>query len=120
MKANYFIAFRTILFREVRRFLRMWSQTLLPPIITTFLYLTIFGHIIGPRVGAMNGYDYIAYITPGLIMMNIITSAYANVTFSFYLSKFSRSIEELLISPVPNYLIALGYICGGAASLLAF
>ena len=110
----YLIAFQTIIIREIRRFFRMWTQTILLPIITTVLYLMIFGKVMGPRIGTMNDFNYISYITPGLIMMGIITNAYSNVAFSFYLSKFSRSIEELLIAPIPSSLVALGYICGGA------
>lgn len=111
-KENY-IAFKTILWRETRRFVRLWIQTILPPAITTTLYYIIFGNLIGPRIGSMHGYEYIQFIAPGLIMMAIITSTYANVTSSFYMAKFQRSIEELLISPMPNYLILSGYLSGG-------
>jgi len=108
-------AFYTILIKEVLRFSRIWLQTILPPVITTSLYFVIFGGLIGPRIGEMQGFDYMDFIVPGLIMMAIITNAYANVVSSFYLSKFSRSIEEMLVSPVPNYIILLGYIGGGVA-----
>ena len=108
-------AFYTILIKEVLRFSRIWLQTILPPVITTSLYFVIFGGLIGPRIGEMQGFDYMDFIVPGLIMMAIITNAYANVVSSFYLSKFSRSIEEMLVSPVPNYIILLGYLGGGVA-----
>ena len=109
------IAFMTIIVREVRRFTRIWPQTLLPPAVTMTLYFVIFGNLIGSRIGPMDGYDYMEFIVPGLIMMSVITSSYANVTSSFFGMKFQRSIEELLVSPTPNWVILLGYIGGGMA-----
>jgi ABC-2 type transport system permease protein len=109
------IALQTISAREIRRFMRIWVQTILPPVITTALYFVIFGNLIGPRIGQMNGFDYMEFIIPGLIMMAVITNSYANVVSSFYGSKFQRHIEEMLISPVPNYIILLGYVSGGVA-----
>ncbi|HYQ71096.1 MAG TPA: ABC transporter permease [Gammaproteobacteria bacterium] len=109
------IAFRTILTKEVLRFARIWIQTVLPPVITTALYFIIFGNLIGPRIGPMEGFDYMEFIIPGLIMMAVITNSYANVVSSFYGSKFQRHIEEMLISPVPSYIILIGYIGGGVA-----
>ncbi len=109
------IALQTISAREVRRFARIWVQTVLPPVVTTALYFVIFGNLIGPRIGQMNGFDYMEFIIPGLIMMAVITNSYANVVSSFYGSKFQRHIEEMLISPVPNYIILLGYVSGGVA-----
>jgi len=110
-----FTAFYTILIKEVLRFSRIWLQTIFPPMITTGLYFVIFGGLIGSRIGEMQGFNYMDFIVPGLIMMAIITSAYANVVSSIYLSKFSHSIEEMLVSPVPNYIILLGYLGGGVA-----
>jgi len=107
------IAFVTIIVREVRRFTRIWPQTLLPPAVTMTLYFIIFGNLIGQRIGTMEGYDYMEFIVPGLIMMSVITSSYANVVSSFFSMKFQRSIEELLVSPVPNWAILLGYVGGG-------
>lgn len=107
------IAFKTIVNQEVYRTIRLWSQTLLPPAITTILYFVIFGRVIGSRVGQMGGYEYIQYIAPGLIMMNIITSSYASAVGSFYSAKFQRSIEEILVSPMSNAAILLGYMSGG-------
>lgn len=112
-------ALHTILVKEILRFSRIWLQTIFPPVISTSLYFVIFGGLIGSRIGEMQGFDYIDFIVPGLIMMAIITNAYANVVASFYLSKFSHSIEEMLVSPVPNYIILLGYIGGGIARGLA-
>jgi len=109
------IAFQTILTKEVLRFARIWIQTVLPPVITTALYFIIFGNLIGPRIGPMEGFDYMEFIIPGLIMMAVITNAYANVVSSFYGSKFQRHIEEMLISPVPNYIILIGFVGGGVA-----
>ena len=109
------IAYFTIVSKEFLRFIRIWTQTILPPAITTGLYIIIFGSLIGPRIGAMEGFSYMDFIIPGLIMMTIITSAYANVVSSFYLAKFSHSIEEMLVSPLPNAIILLGYVSGGVA-----
>lgn len=111
---NY-IAFITILRKEVTRFMRIWQQALLPPIITTSLYFIIFGNLIGPRIGNMGGHSYIDFIVPGLILMSVITNAYTNVSSSFFGAKFQRSIEELQVSPVPNSIILLGYVGGGVA-----
>ncbi|KPQ27905.1 MAG: ABC-2 type transport system permease protein [Marinobacter excellens HL-55] len=108
-------AFCTIVLREVRRFTRIWPQTLLPPAVTMTLYFIIFGNLIGARIGEMGGYDYMQFIVPGLIMMAVITNSYANVVSSFFSMKFQRSIEELLVSPVPNWTILLGYVVGGMA-----
>jgi len=108
-------AFRTLMAKELRRFLRIWVQTVLPSGITTALYFLIFGGLIGPRVGEMGGFAFMDYIMPGLIMMAVINNAYANVVSSFYGAKFQRSVEEMLVSPMPNYLILAGYIGGGVA-----
>ncbi|MGD9662805.1 MAG: ABC transporter permease [Porticoccaceae bacterium] len=119
--SNYekWIAFTTILVREVRRFTRIWQQTLLPPAITITLYFVIFGTLIGPRIGDMSGFSYIDFVAPGLIMMSVITNAYGNVVSSFYGAKFGKSIEELLVSPVPNYIILTGFVMGGVVRGLA-
>ncbi|WP_273206019.1 ABC transporter permease [Marinobacter subterrani] len=108
-------AFQTIVVREIRRFTRIWPQTLLPPAVTMTLYFIIFGNLIGSRIGQMGGFDYMSFIVPGLIMMAVITSSYANVVSSFFSMKFQRSIEELLVSPVPNWVILGGYVVGGMA-----
>ncbi|MEZ5540672.1 MAG: ABC transporter permease [Pseudomonadota bacterium] len=107
------IAFQTILTKETLRFARIWVQTVLPPVVTTALYFIIFGNLIGPRIGTMEGFDYMEFIIPGLIMMAVITNSYANVVSSFYGSKFQRHIEEMLISPTPTYVVVLGFVCGG-------
>ena len=95
--------------------MRIWVQTVLPPAITTTLYFVIFGNLIGSRLGAFDEFSYMQYIAPGLIMLAVITNAYANVVSSFFSSKFQRHIEELLVSPLPNYLILLGFVGGGVA-----
>lgn len=116
MFANHkYIAFETILIKEIRRFMRIWLQTLVPPAITIGLYFLIFGNLIGGRIGSMGGYNYIDFIVPGLIMMAVIQNAYANVSSSFFSNKFQRCIEEVLVSPVPNYVILLGFVAGGIA-----
>ena len=113
------IALHTILLKETRRFLRIWIQTLVPPVITTALYFVIFGRLIGERLGAVDGFGYSQYIAPGLIMMTVITNAYSNVVSSFFSAKFQRHIEEMLVSPVPNTIIVLGFVGGGVARGLA-
>lgn len=113
MIGSYAVAFRTIVAKEVRRFLRIWLQTVLPPMVTTALYFIIFGNLIGDRIGTVHGVSYIDYMVPGIILMAIIQNAYANVVSSFYGAKFSRYVEELLIAPVPNVLILLGFVSGG-------
>ena len=110
---NNFIAFRTIISKEIHRFLRIWPQTLLPPAITTALYFLIFGKLIGDRIGSINGASYMDYIVPGVILMSVISHSYANVVSSFYSTKFQRHIEELLVAPVSNWVILLGYVGGG-------
>ncbi|MGV0005182.1 MAG: ABC transporter permease [Candidatus Porifericomitaceae bacterium WSBS_2022_MAG_OTU9] len=107
------VALYTIVRKEVQRLCRIWVQTLLPPIISTFLYFIIFGSLIGQRIGEMQGHSYVEYITPGIIMMTIINNAYANVSSSFFSAKFQGYIEEMLISPMSNLVILCGYISGG-------
>jgi ABC-2 type transport system permease protein len=114
-KAYKWIAFQTIVTKEVRRFLRIWIQTLVPPVITIALYFVIFGNLIGSRIGGMGGYTYMEFIVPGLIMMAVVNNSYANVVSSFFSQKFQRSIEELLVSPVPNHVILIGFVVGGIA-----
>ena len=112
-RKEIFNSFVTLSTKEIRRYLRIWVQTLVPPAVTMSLYFVIFGSLIGPRIGSMDGLDYIQFMIPGLIMMSVITNSYANVTSSFYSVKFQRSIEELLVSPMPNWAILLGFIIGG-------
>lgn len=109
------VAFSTIVVKEVRRFMRIWQQTLLPPAITMTLYFVIFGNLIGSRIGQMDGVNYMSFIVPGLIMMSVITNAYANVSSSFFSNKFQRSVEEMMVAPVHPGTILLGYVCGGVA-----
>ncbi|TVQ72790.1 MAG: ABC transporter permease [Chromatiaceae bacterium] len=116
--ANW-VALRTIVTKEVLRFSRIWIQTILPPVITMGLYFIIFGGLIGSRIGEMEGIRYMDFIVPGLIMMAVITNAYSNVVSSFYSAKFQRHLEEMLVSPVPNYLIILGFVAGGVCRGLA-
>ncbi len=108
-----YVAFSTILRKEIRRFLRIWPQTLLPSAITMSLYFVIFGSLIGSRIGEMGGFTYMEFVVPGLIMMAIVTNSYSNVVSSFFGSKFNHSVEELLVSPTPNYVILMGYVVGG-------
>lgn len=107
------VAFSTIVRKEARRFIRIWSQTLLPPAISMSLYFIIFGSLIGSRIGSMGGYTYMQFMVPGLIMMAVLTNAYSNVVSSFFGAKFQRHIEELLVSPTSNHTILLGFVTGG-------
>ena len=105
--------YKTIVIREYGRIVRIWGQTLVPSAVTAALYFVIFGSLIGRRVGAMGGFDYMQYIAPGLIMMSVITNSYANVVSSFFGAKFGKHVEELLVSPLPNWIIIAGYVSGG-------
>ncbi|MFT6221326.1 MAG: ABC-2 type transport system permease protein [Candidatus Endobugula sp.] len=113
--AEQWIALSTIVRKEIVRFTRIWVQTLLPPVITMGLYFVIFGQLIGSRIGQMDGFSYVEFVVPGLIMMSVITNSYSNVVSSFFGVKFQRSVEELLVSPTPNYIILLGYVLGGVS-----
>ena len=113
------VAFKTIVTKEVRRFMRIWIQTLVPPAITIALYFVIFGSLIGSRIGQMGGYDYMQFVVPGLIMMAVIQNSYGNVVSSFYGTKFQGNIEELLVSPTAEATILLGYMAGGMLRGLA-
>ncbi len=115
----YWVAFYTMLRKEILRFMRIWPQTLLPPAITTGLYFIIFGQFIGSQLSTIHGYSYMQYIAPGLIMMTIITNAYANVSTSFFINRFQKSIEEVLVAPIPEFMILLGYTAGGIARGIA-
>jgi ABC-2 type transport system permease protein len=107
------IGFSTIVIREFQRIVRIWAQTILPPTVTATLYFMIFGSLIGRRVGLVGGYGYMQFIAPGLIMMSVITNSYGNVVSSFFGAKFGKHLEELLVSPLPNWLILSGYVAGG-------
>lgn len=106
------VALGTIVRREVTRILRIWAQTLVPPAITMTLYFLIFGGLIGSRVGPMDGLKYMEFIVPGLVMMSVIQNSYGNISSSFFGAKFGRHVEELLVSPMPNYVILGGYVAG--------
>jgi ABC-2 type transport system permease protein len=112
-RGHRWVGFRTIVIREFSRIIRIWGQTLVPPAITATLYFVIFGSLIGRRIGEMGGVTYMQYIAPGLIMMSVITNSYGNVVSSFFGAKFGRHIEELLVAPLPNWLIVSGYVAGG-------
>jgi len=109
------IGFKTIVRKEITRILRIWGQTIVPPAVTMSLYFIIFGELIGRRIGQMGGFSYMEYIVPGLVLMSVITSSYGNMVSSFFGAKFGKHIEELLISPLPNWIILAGYICGSLA-----
>jgi ABC-2 type transport system permease protein len=107
------VALQTIVRKEMGRVLRIWVQTIVPPAITMTLYFIIFGNLIGRRIGTMDGFDYMQYIAPGLIMMSVITNSYGNVVSSFFGAKFGRHLEEMLVSPMSNATIVIGHVAGG-------
>jgi ABC-2 type transport system permease protein len=107
------IGFKTIVIREYGRIIRIWGQTIIPSVVTATLYFVIFGSLIGRRVGVMGGFDYLQYIAPGLIMMSVINNSYANVVSSFFGAKFGKHVEEMLVSPLPSWIIVSGYAAGG-------
>jgi ABC-2 type transport system permease protein len=111
--AAKWVGFKTIIIREYGRIIRIWAQTIVPSAVTSALYFVIFGSLIGSRVGLMDGVPYMQYIAPGLIMMSVITNSYGNVVSSFFGAKFGKHVEELLVAPLPNWIIVLGYVGGG-------
>ena len=115
MRQLYWIAFKSIVTKEINRFTRIWVQTLVPPAITMTLYFLIFGSLVGSRIGSMEGFSYMEFIAPGLIMMSVITSSFSNVASSFYSAKFQRNLEEIMVAPVPHYVLIAGYVGGGVA-----
>jgi ABC-2 type transport system permease protein len=109
------VGYKTIVRKEISRILRIWGQTIVPPAITMTLYFIIFGELIGRRIGEMGGFSYMQYIVPGLVIMSVITNSYGNMVSSFFGAKFGKHIEELLISPLPNWVILAGYVTGALA-----
>jgi len=109
------IAFCTILHREVGRFFRIWQQSLLPPVITMGIYFVVFGSLLGSRIQDIRGHSYIEFIVPGLVMMSVITNSFSNVVSSFFSARFQRSIEELQVAPLPDWILIAGYVSGGVA-----
>ena len=109
------VGYKTIVRKEITRILRIWGQTIVPPAITMTLYFIIFGELIGRRIGEMGGFSYMQYIVPGLVIMSVITNSYGNMVSSFFGAKFGKHIEELLISPLPNWIILAGYMTGALA-----
>lgn len=108
-----FIAFFTMLRNDFVRIIRIWSQTLLPPVVTTSLYFIVFGTFIGSQLQPIHGLSYIQFIVPGLIMMSVITSSYMNTVSTFYFAKWTKTLDEILVSPMPEWLVILGFVCGG-------
>ncbi len=115
MNSKTLTALFTLGRKEIVRILRIWSQTILPPAITMTLYFVIFGNLIGKRIGQMGGFDYMSFIVPGLVMMSVITNSYGNIVSSFFGAKFSKHIEEMLVSPMPNWVILFGHVLGALA-----
>ncbi|MBT8136075.1 MAG: ABC transporter permease [Gammaproteobacteria bacterium] len=113
MNRQHYNALLTVVMREFRRVRRIWIQTIVPPAITMTLYFIIFGNLIGSRIGQMEGFSYMQFIAPGLIMMSIISNSYGNVVSSFFGSRFGKYVEEMLVSPMPDYIMLIGYMAGG-------
>ena len=111
--SQLWVSYSTIVGKEVSRFLRVWKQTIVPPVITTTLYYVIFGQFIGSRIGEVGGLSYMEFIVPGLVMMSVIMNSFSHVVSSFYMAKFQKTIEEILVSPTPYWVIILGFITGG-------
>ena len=111
----WWVGYKTIVRKEITRILRIWGQTIVPPAITMSLYFIIFGELIGSRIGQMGGFTYMQYIVPGLVIMSVISNSYGNMVSSFFGAKFGKHIEELLISPLPNWIILSGYVTGSLA-----
>ena len=115
MNPLYWVAFKTIVRKEYIRYMRIWGQTLIPPVMNTALYIIIFGHFLGNKIGTMAGVPYLEYLIPGMIISTIINNSYSNVVSSFYSSKSQKVVEELLVSPIPSYIIVWGYVMGGVS-----
>ncbi|MDP6435772.1 MAG: ABC transporter permease [Gammaproteobacteria bacterium] len=113
------IALYTVARKEIVRILRIWLQTIVPPVITMTLYFIIFGNLIGRRIGEMGGFEYMQYMAPGLIMMSVITNSYGNVVSSFFAAKFQGHLQEMLVAPMKSYVIILGHVAGGIVRGLA-
>ncbi|NRH20869.1 ABC transporter permease [Candidatus Gracilibacteria bacterium] len=111
--SQLFVSYMTIVRKEVKRFFRVWKQTIVPPVITTTLYYVIFGQFIGSRIGVVGGLSYMEFIVPGLVMMSVIMNSFSHVVSSFYMAKFQKTIEEILVSPTPYWVIISGFITGG-------
>ena len=107
------IAYYTMIRSEMVRIIRIWSQTLLPPVVTTTLYFIVFGAFIGSQIAPINGFSYMQFIVPGLIMMSVLTSAYMNTVSTFYFAKWTRTLEEILVSPTPGWVVITGFVSGG-------
>ena len=111
--SKIWISFYTMIYKEMMRIIRIWPQTLLPPVITTGLYFLIFGTFIGSQLDPIHGFSYIQFIVPGLIMMSVITSSYSNTVSTFYFAKWTKNLEEILVSPTPDWVVILGFVAGG-------
>lgn len=107
------VAYTTMIRAELVRIIRIWSQTLLPPVVTTTLYFVVFGKFIGSQLAPIDGFEYIQFIVPGLIMMSVITSSYMNTVSTFYFAKWTRTLDEILVSPMPGWVVIAGYVSGG-------
>jgi ABC-2 type transport system permease protein len=107
-------SFYTIVRKDIVRMFRIWSQTFLPSVVTSVLYFLIFGSVLGGRIGDINGFSYIHFVVPGLVMLAVVTNAFSNVATTFFASKFfARNIDEVLVSPTPPWILIAGFIGGG-------
>lgn len=109
MLKKQLIALKTLVRVETIRFLRVWIQSLMPPVVTIVLYFLVFGHFIGPHLQIQSGVSYMQFIVPGLVMMAVVMNSYNNAAFAFFMTRFQRSIEEMLVSPMDTHVILLGF-----------
>lgn len=107
------ISYTTMIRKELIRIFRIWSQTLLPSVVTSSLYFIVFGTFIGSQIAPIDGFSYMQFIVPGLVMMAVITNSYSNVVSTFYFAKWARNIDEILVSPTPNWVVIAGFVSGG-------
>jgi ABC-2 type transport system permease protein len=114
-KKSMLIAFYTILRKEIVRIIRIWPQTLVPPVVVMALYFVIFGKVVGKNIELIQGFSYVKYIIPGLIMNAVIVNSFTNTVSSFFQARFHHSVDEMTVSPMPNWLVIAGYTSGGMA-----
>lgn len=111
------VALKTLFIKEVRRFSKVWMQTVFSPLITTSLYFLVFGVALGSRLREVNGVPYIEFVIPGLVMMGIITNSFLNCSSSLFQGKINGTINDLLIAPIGSGEMLIAYV--GAAMLRA-
>lgn len=112
------VGFKTLVWREVYRFLSVFTQTVVPPVVSSFLYIFIFGFSLGQRIEQVHGFPYLVFLVPGLVMMYVIEGAYSNTSSSLFISRWANNIEELLVTPLSYFEMVLAVLIGGLARSL--